>query len=74
MIKSLVIYDSNFGNTQKVAEAIARELKAQAVHVSKVLFSELAGLDLIVVGSPINAWRPSEKMGRYSSMAMLQKR
>lgn len=64
-MKALVIFDSNFGNTQKIAEAIAREINAQAVSVSKVSTGEIAGLDLIVVGSPINAWRPSERMGRF---------
>ncbi len=64
-MKALVIFDSNFGNTQRIAEAIAKELKAPAVPVSKVSIGEIAGLDLVVVGSPINAWRPSEKMGRF---------
>ncbi len=64
-MKALVIFDSNFGNTQKIAEAIAEELKTQAVPVLKVSISELVGLELIVVGSPINAWRPSERMGKF---------
>ncbi len=64
-MKSLVIFDSNFGNTQRIAEAIAEELNTQAVPVSKVSTAELTGLDLVVVGSPINAWRPSEKMGKF---------
>lgn len=64
-MKSLVIFDSNFGNTQKIAEAIAKELATQAISVSKVSTGDLAGLDLVVVGSPINAWRPSEKMGKF---------
>lgn len=64
-MKTLVIFDSNFGNTQKIAEAIAKEFETQAVHVSKVSIDELGGFNLVIAGSPINGWRPSEKMGRF---------
>jgi flavodoxin len=64
-MKTLVIFDSNYGNTQKVAEAIAKELDAKAVLVSKVSTPELKDLDLVIVGSPINGWKPSEKMGEF---------
>ncbi len=64
-MKTLVIFDSNFGNTQKIAEAVAKEFETQAVHVSKVSIDELGGFNLIIVGSPINGWRPSEKMGNF---------
>jgi len=64
-MKTLVIFDSNFGNTQKIAETIAEEFETQAVSVSKVSTDELEGIDLVIVGSPINAWRPSERMGKF---------
>jgi len=61
-MKTLVIFDSNFGNTKIIAETIAKELPAKAIAVSEFDTKELEGIDLFVVGSPINAWRPSEKM------------
>ena len=61
-MKALVIYDSVFGNTQKVADIIAKELKAKVLLVSDAPLDELDGFDLIVVGSPINGWRPTEKI------------
>lgn len=64
-MKTLVIYDSNYGNTREVAETIAEELEAQAVAVSNARVSELEDLDLVVVGSPINGWRPTEKIGSF---------
>lgn len=64
-MKAIIIFDSNFGNTQKIAETIAKEFETQAIPVSKASIDELEGLDLIVVGSPINAWRPSDKMGKF---------
>ncbi|MHB8054254.1 MAG: flavodoxin family protein [Candidatus Aminicenantales bacterium] len=61
-MNALVLYDTNFGNTKKAAEAIAETLGAAAVSVSNVKIDDLGNYGLIVVGSPIVGWRPSEKM------------
>ncbi len=61
-MKALVLFDSNFGNTQKVAEVIARGLDAKLVSVKDITEAELTGLDLLVVGSPIIGWKPTEQM------------
>lgn len=64
-MKGYVVYDSAFGNTQAVAEAIAQGLKpirAAAVSVTDFKPGSLAGGDLLVVGSPINGWRPTPKI------------
>lgn len=58
-MKSLVIYDSFFGNTQKIAEIIAEEIGAQSKKVQEVTKNDLKGLELLVVGSPTRAFRPS---------------
>lgn len=67
LMKALVVYDTTFGNTQIIAETIAGELgaDARAVAVSEVTPAELQGLELLVVGSPIIGWKPSEKMGAF---------
>jgi flavodoxin len=55
-MKALVVYDSKFGNTERLARAIAEELGAgePAVLVAAGAASErdLAGIDLLVVGGP----------------------
>ena len=55
-MKSLVVYDSQYGNTKKVAETIAGVLAQRgsclAVHVAEVQPGDLAGIDTLVVGSP----------------------
>ncbi len=66
-MNSLVIFDSSFGNTKIIAEAIAKEFDAKAVSVSDFDMSEIEGIDLLVVGSPINGWRPSQKMAKFLS-------
>ena len=60
-MKTLVIYDTNFGNTRKVAEAVAETLGAKASSVADIRVEDLGEYGLIVVGSPILGWRPSEK-------------
>jgi len=61
-MSSLVLFDSNYGNTKIIAETIAARLGAAAVSVAGLSPSNLAGVDLLVVGSPIIGWKPSEKM------------
>ena len=53
-MKALVVYDTRFGNTQKIAEAIggAIEGDVKVVHVTEANASALDSLDLLVVGSP----------------------
>lgn len=66
-MKSLVIFDSNQGNTQKVAEVIAKVLKAKAVNISSISPSQLTNLDLLVVGTPIIGWMPTVGMQEFLS-------
>jgi len=66
-MRSLIVYDSNFGNTKEIADAIAAGIgdDATVVKVRDVGESDMAGMGLIVVGSPILGWRPSEKISKF---------
>jgi flavodoxin I len=61
-MKALVIYESFFGNTEKVARAIGEALSAGAevevVAVSDAGSDRLHGLDLLVLGAPTRAFKP----------------
>ena len=59
MAEKLVVYDSYFGNTQKVAEAIAEAIGGIAQKVDAVQESDLEGLKILFVGSPTRAFRPT---------------
>lgn len=64
-MKAVVVYDSSYGNTKSVAEAIAGSLDgldATPVAVGDFKPEALAAGDLLVVGSPINGWRPTPKI------------
>ncbi|MBN1179603.1 MAG: flavodoxin family protein [Anaerolineae bacterium] len=51
-MKALVVYDSAFGNTEKVAQAMGEALGAEALRPGDVKPEHLKGLDLLIVGSP----------------------
>lgn len=62
-MKILVVFDSFFGNTEQVARAVGDALAARGevtvTRVSELQPGQLAGVDLLVVGSPTRAFRPS---------------
>lgn len=71
-MSTVVVYDSNYGNTAAIAQIIATELArsavgqgAAAVSVDDLEPESLAGVSLLVAGSPIIGWRPTEKMQAY---------
>ena len=56
MMNALVVYHSQFGNTQQVAEAIAGVFQgagaARTVRASQLAEADLQGVDLVVMGAP----------------------
>ncbi len=68
-MKSLVIYDSYFGNTEKLAQAVGKALgtakNVRVVRVVDVTPAELEGVDLLVVASPTRGFRPSEGTTKF---------
>jgi flavodoxin len=62
-MKALVVYDSVFGNTEKVAQAMGEALGSQAevetLRVGNVKPDHLANLDALIVGSPTRAFSPT---------------
>jgi flavodoxin I len=62
-MKALVVYDSQFGNTEKIAQAISQELSSrmdiEILQVGNVKPELLAGISFLVVGSPTQRFRPT---------------
>ena len=63
-MKAFVVYDSAYGNTRTIAEALAAGLgsMAAAFPVDRFDPGSVQSGDLLVVGSPINGWRPTPKI------------
>jgi flavodoxin len=68
-MKGLVVYDSYFGNTEKIAQAVGRVLQdageVEVRKVGEVQPQQLAGVDLLVVGSPTRAFSPTNGTKAY---------
>ena len=58
-MKALIVYDSKFGNTEKIARAIGDAItplgEAQVVKTSDAKAAELSSIDFLIVGSPTHA-------------------
>jgi flavodoxin len=61
-VKTLVVYDSVYGNTELVARAIGETLlgEVQVLHVGRVDVSDLETVDLLIIGSPTHGALPTE--------------
>ena len=68
-MKALVVYESFFGNTEKVAQAIGEGLGAQEQveirRVGEVESEHLTDLTLLVVGSPTRAFHAAPSIGAF---------
>ncbi len=62
-MKALVIFDSAYGNTQQIAQAIGGVLgtpeDVKVLKVNDVNLDHLVGLELLIVGSPTQRFRPT---------------
>ena len=58
-MKTLIVYDTNFGNTEKIGRAIGEAMtqlgKVEVVKVGDTNASELSSIDFLIVGSPTHA-------------------
>jgi flavodoxin I len=65
-MRTLIIYDSQYGNTEKIAKTIGSTLQrkgdVEIVRVGDVKTDMLKGIDLLVVGSPTQQFRATEAM------------
>jgi flavorubredoxin len=69
-VKALIVYDSMYGNTEKVAKALAAGIEGSGVgvdvvKVDVVRYDELGEIDLLCVGSPVHAWGASKPMKEF---------
>jgi hypothetical protein len=69
-MKALVVYESMWGNTRQVAEAVAEGLGgAPLAEVHEVGDTDLTGLDLLVVGGPTHAFSMTRPKTRHDALA-----
>ncbi len=63
-MNALIMYDSAYGNTAKVAQAIEDALSSRGPvkmkRISESQEEDLTGVDLLIVGSPTQGGRPTQ--------------
>lgn len=63
-MKISVVYDSKFGNTQKIAETIKevveRGNEVKVIHVTDIKIKDIESPDMVIIGSPTHAGNVSE--------------
>jgi flavodoxin len=59
-MKTLVIFDSKYGNTKQVAQVIGETIGGQVLHVDEANPADLKDFDLVVIGSPTHGGFPTE--------------
>ena len=66
-MKALVIYDSLYGNTEKIAKAIGGAIKGEVkvLPVAEANATELKSLDLLIIGSPTQGGNATKAMQAF---------
>ncbi len=69
-MNALLVYDSVFGNTERVAKAIGEAAggKLRVARVNGVGIEELKNLDLLIVASPTVGGRPTEAVQGFLNL------
>lgn len=71
-MRAAVVYESMYGNTRAIAEAICAGLtaeggEAEPIRAVRVVPDELRDLDLLILGAPTHAWGLSRTSTRRSA-------
>ena len=66
-MKAYVIYDSTYGNTEKIAQAIGKGLagEVKVLRIGEVNPAELKTCDLLIVGSPVHGGRATPELDAF---------
>ena len=68
-MNALIVYDSFFGNTEHIAraigEALSEQMDVEVRKVGDVQPGQLKGLELLIVGAPTRAFRPSPDINNF---------
>jgi hypothetical protein len=70
MMRAMIIYDSNFGNTERIARALAQGLarggaNVDCLKIDQVDTGDLRSYGFIAIGGPTHMIRPSKPMKEF---------
>ena len=66
-MKTMIVFDSAFGNTEKIATTVKGALRGEVAMVrpAQVRPAEIKGIDLLIVASPTLGGRPTEAIQAF---------
>jgi len=66
-MKTLVLYESFFGNTAQIAQAMGKATIGEIIvrQYSEVNWEEIRSFDFLIVGSPTRGFRPCEATKKF---------
>jgi flavodoxin len=64
-MKALIVYDSQYGNTEQVARRIADAVGGTAVRVGQANAATVKDYELLIVGSPTQGGRPMPAVKQF---------
>jgi flavodoxin len=65
-MKTLVLYDTLFGNTEKIAIAISKAIpSSEAIALKDINLQSLKLFNFLIVGSPTQGGRPTPKLIKF---------
>jgi flavodoxin I len=67
-IKTLILFDSYFGNTEQIARSVANAFDPAATSTKRIKEAtpnDLEGIDLLIIGSPTRGFRPTEAVTAF---------
>ncbi|NDJ33418.1 MAG: flavodoxin family protein [Chloroflexi bacterium] len=70
-MNALIIYDSDYGNTEQIALAVGAILGVRVQRAGDADAADLKGLDLLVIGSPTHGGFPTEGIHELLSASPL---
>jgi len=72
-MKALVIYDSTYGNTEKIARAISKTIGCKALRATEVNPADLKEFGLLIVGAPTHGgWFMTEIKNLLNALPSLE--
>jgi len=69
ILNIIIVYDSVFGNTEKIASAVAEAMRSagevKVVRVDEAVAEQVKTVDLLIAGSPTNGFMPTPAMQKF---------
>jgi len=63
-MKALIVYDSMYGNTEKIAKAIGHAIvdDVKVLPISEANLAKLESIDFLIIGSPTQGFKPTKSV------------